>query len=197
MAFSAPDRMRTEAFRRGLARIGEAGLTFDAWCYGPQLPDLRDAIASAPQTRVVLCHLGTPIGVGGPSGGHGHTEAARASILARWKDDLAAIAALPNVHAKLSGLAMPVLGFGFHERPSPPTAGELSDRIGPLIEHALAVFGSGRCFFASNFPMDAVSVPWRTLYAAYASLASGHGREIRRGLFHDHAARFYGVMAHA
>ncbi|MCA9678185.1 MAG: amidohydrolase family protein [Myxococcales bacterium] len=193
MDFSAPGRMERAAFRRGVAAVGEAGLTFDAWCYGPQLGALADALREAPATRVVLCHVGTPIGVGGPFGKHGHTAAARASILARWKDDLARVAALPNVHAKLSGLAMPVLGFGFHERATPPTAGELADRFGPLVEHALAVFGPSRCFFASNFPMDKVSASWRAVFDAYASLVAGLDEPTRRGLFHDHAARFYGL----
>jgi predicted TIM-barrel fold metal-dependent hydrolase len=193
MDFSKPGRMEHEAWRRGLRRVGEAGLTFDAWCYGPQLPALAAAVAQAPGTRVVLCHLGTPIGVGGPHGGHGATAAARASILARWKDDLARVAALPNVHAKLSGLAMPVLGFGWHRRASPPSVGELADAFGPLVEHALAVFGPARCCFASNFPMDKVSAPWRSIFEAFASLAAGLDPATRRGLFHDHAARFYGL----
>ncbi len=191
LAFSAPDRMAQPAFRRGLARIGEAGLTFDAWCYGPQLGALAQAISEAPSTQVVLCHLGTPIGVGGPYASHGHTAEARANILARWKDDLARVAALPSTHAKLSGLAMPVLGFGFHTRPTAPSVSELADRFGPLVEHALAVFGTARCFFASNFPMDKVAASWRSIFEAFASLVAGLDLEARRGLFHDNATRFY------
>jgi predicted TIM-barrel fold metal-dependent hydrolase len=189
--FSKPGRMEKPAWRAGLRRLGDAGLTFDAWCYGPQLAALTAAVRAAPSTRVVLCHLGTPIGVGGPYAGHGATAAARASILARWKDDLAQLAALPNVHAKLSGLSMPVLGFGWHRRPSPPPASELTDAWGPLVEHALSVFGAARCFFASNFPMDKVSAPWRTVHDAHAALVATLDEPTRRGLFHDHAATFY------
>lgn len=191
MPYAKPGRMQTPAFRRGLARLADAGLAFDAWCYGPQLAALADALEEAPDTRVVLCHLGSPIGVGGPFAGHGRTAGARASILARWKDDLARIAALPRVHAKLSGLAMPVLGFGFHTRAAPPSVTELCDAFGPLVEHALAVFGPSRCFFASNFPMDKVSASWRDIFEAYAALVTSHDLATRRGLFHDNAARFY------
>lgn len=193
--FSKPGRMEQPAWRAGLRKVGEAGLTFDTWCYGPQLGALADALAEAPSTRVVLCHLGTPIAVGGPHAKHGATAEARASILARWRDDLARIAALPNVHAKLSGLTMPVLGFGWHRRPAPPSASELVDAWGPLVEHALAVFGPARCFFASNFPMDKVSAPWRTVHDAQAALVATLDEPTRRGLFHDHAAAFYRLPA--
>lgn len=193
--FSKPDRATTEAFRAGLRRVGASGLTFDAWCYGPQLPALADALAQAPETRTVLCHFGSPIGAGGPFAGHGATEADRASIVARWRDDLARLAALPQVHAKLSGLGMPILGFGFHTRPEPPSVAELADRFGPFVEHALRVFGPSRCFFASNFPMDAVSAPWGRFVDALAAIVQGEDLATRRALFHDNAARFYGVDA--
>jgi L-fuconolactonase len=191
MAYSRPGRMQTAAFRQGLARLAQAGLALDAWCYGPQLAALADALQEAPGTRVVLCHLGTPIGVGGPFAGHGGTAGARADILARWKDDLARLAAMPQVHAKLSGLAMPVLGYGFHARRTPPSVGELCDAFGPLVAHALAVFGAERCFFASNFPMDKVSASWSAIFEAFAALVASSDRSTRLGLFHDNAARFY------
>jgi predicted TIM-barrel fold metal-dependent hydrolase len=191
MAFSTPDRMKSTRFRRGLVHLGDVGLSFDAWCYGPQLRDLADALAEARHTRVVLCHLGTPIGIGGPYGRHGTSREARASIFARWKDDIARIAEMPNVHAKLSGLAMPILGFGFHRRPNPPSSAELADCFGPLIEHAFRTFGTKRCFFGSNFPMDKVSATWPTIFRAFESLTRDYDDATRRGLFHDHAAHFY------
>lgn len=190
---TAGDRMQKGAWRRGLALLGERKLSFDAWCYHRQLGDLAAALREAPQTRVVLCHLGTPIGYGGPFGRYGADAAQRARIFAEWKEGLAAVAACPNVHAKISGLAMPILGFGFHERPTPPTVGELVDKLGPLVEHALATFTPARCFFASNFPMDKVSAPWRSLFDAFAELVGGYDVATRRALFHDNAARFYGL----
>jgi L-fuconolactonase len=184
-------RMRSRAFARGLSLLGERGLSFDAWCYHPQLPELAELAREASGTRIVLCHLGTPIGYGGPYAGYGRDARARERIFAEWKDGLARVAEQKNVHAKISGLAMPILGFGFHTRESPQSAEELADRIGPLALHALSVFGVERCLFASNFPMDKVSVPWSTLYGAFAKLTSGLDQTARRRLFHDNAAAFY------
>jgi predicted TIM-barrel fold metal-dependent hydrolase len=186
-------RMRSRKWRRGLALLGERRLTFDAWCYHPQLADLAAAAAEAKETRIVLCHLGTPIGYAGPFGSYGTTASARDRIRGEWKDGLARVAAQPNVHAKISGLVMPILGFGFHDRPTPPGVAELVDKLGPLVEVALETFGPARCFFASNFPIDKVSAPWTTIYAAFAALVRSLDAPTRRGLFAENAARFYGA----
>ncbi|CAN5234677.1 hypothetical protein BH23ACT9_BH23ACT9_12900 [soil metagenome] len=94
---------------------------------------------------------------------------------------------------KLSGLAMPIIGWGWHQRPAPPGVDEVVDAYGPFVSHVLEVFGPSRCLIASNFPMDRVSLPWRTLYEAFDQLTSGLPAEQRRGLFHDNAIRFYGI----
>jgi predicted TIM-barrel fold metal-dependent hydrolase len=99
----------------------------------------------------------------------------------------------PNVHVKLSGLMMPVLGFGFHTRREPPGVSELVDKLGPLVEHALTAFSPARCFFASNFPIDKVSAPWRTLLQAMAQLLASQDPATQRAIFHDNAARFYNL----
>jgi len=111
--------------------------------------------------------------------------------MAAWREDLAAAAACPNVNTKISGLLMPVLGWRFHERDTPPSVGEIADAIGPLVEHALATFGDERCMFASNFPMDKVSAPLASIYGAFDQLTKARSRESRERLFGGNARRFY------
>ena len=52
------------AFRAGLVALGRAGHSFDAYLYHPQLDELTAAARAAPDTLIVLDHLGAPIGVG-------------------------------------------------------------------------------------------------------------------------------------
>ena len=192
-----PDRCAEPAWRAGLAELGRRGLTYDVWLYGPQMRGLEAALAAVfrdePNTRVVLDHLGTPIGLGGPYGSHGTDAAAREHILGRWRDDLAALAVHEQLRAKISGLFMPILGWGLHQREQPPSVTEVVDRIGPLVEHALDCFGPERCMFASNFPMDKVSLSWATLFEAFAQLVQTRSDAERLDLFHDNAARYYGL----
>lgn len=188
-----PNLYADAEFLRGFEQLATCGLRFDAWVYSNQLGDVSALAQRFPGTAIVLDHLGTPVGVGGQVGSVGATPAERERILGTWREDLAKVAEHKNVWAKLSGLAMPVLGFGFHTRAEPPSTEELAERMGPLVRHALDVFGVERCFFASNFPMDKPSAPYARIFEAYAAIASERGAPALRALFHDNALRFYGI----
>src|SRR6185436_15720712 len=41
-------------FREGFAVLGRLGLTFDAWLYHPQMPDLISLAQAFPEQRIVL-----------------------------------------------------------------------------------------------------------------------------------------------
>lgn len=194
MDFDAhPGRMADPAWRRGFAELGRRGLTFDTWMYSEQLGELRALLRDHEGTKVVLDHLGTPIGVGGPYAGQGQSAGDRARRFERWSADLEALAAHPNLCVKVSGLTMPILGWPFGERSSPPSVRQVVDALGPMVETALAHFGADRCLFASNFPMDKAVLPWTTLYEAFAQLTASHGEAVQRRLFHDNAVAFYGL----
>jgi predicted TIM-barrel fold metal-dependent hydrolase len=137
-------------FLRGFAAVAERGLSFEAWVYSHQLPEVVGLAREYPETTFVLDHYGTPVGLFGPRGrGTGRTEADRRAILDRWSDDIAAVAALPNVVAKHSGLGMPVLGWT-----GPVSTAEFRDTVAPLVSRTQELFGTDRTMWASNFPMD-------------------------------------------
>jgi L-fuconolactonase len=187
-----PHLFRDKAFLRGFEQLAQRELRFDAWCYSHQIPDVVALAQRFPEVSIVLDHFGSPVGAGGPSGGVGGTEQERASIIGRWRDDIARLRDHKRVFAKLSGLAMPVIGFGYHTRATPPSIEELSDAFRPFITHTLDVFGVERAFFASNFPMDKASAPLSHLVGAYVRLARERDPAALRALFRDNARRFYG-----
>lgn len=181
-----PGLYRDEAFLRGLARLGERGLTFDAWHYHTQIAEFRAAAATAPGTTIIMDHFGCPLGVG-PYDGR------REEIFARWKDDLAAVAELPNVHAKLGGLAMPDNGWAFHDRPAPPSSAEIAELHGPYYAHTIACFGPARCMFESNFPVDRASAPYGVFWNAFKRMTADLQEAEKADLFAGTARRVYGL----
>jgi len=185
------DLLRREDFQHGYALLAERGLSFDAWLYSHQLPDLIDLVREIPGTRVVLDHLGTPIALAGPFGGLGQTQNERSEIKDQWYENLSLLAEVSHVCVKLSGLLMPVVGHDFHRRDQAPEIGEVVDAIAPHIEYALSLFGVDRCLFASNFPMDKVSTSFETLYDAYFQIVSGYSDADKQKLFGDNALKFY------
>jgi len=172
-------------FLRGFAAIAERGLTFEAWVYSHQLPEVVTLAQEYPDATIVLDHYATPVGAFGPRGREtGHTEGDRRAILDRWYDDIAAVAALPNVVAKHSGLGMPVLGWT-----GPQTVAQFRDAIAPLVTRTQELFGADRTMWASNYPMDkpTVSLPG-TLDALLDVL--GPDADLQR-LLRDNARRVY------
>ncbi len=192
--FDAPGRYRDVAFLKGFEALAERGMTFDAWCYSGQLSDLAVLLEEYPEVPVVLDHCGTPVGVFGPVGKYTGVRAdERASILSEWREQVDLLADFPNLHVKLSGLLMPVLGHGYAARAEPPGTAEVAERIWPVVGPVLEAFGTDRCMWASNFPMDRVCAPLDTIIAAYAEVCEAEAPGQLRALFHDNALRFYRV----
>ena len=171
-------------FRKGFAELGKRGLSFDAWLYHPQIPQLTDLARAFPGTTIILDHFGGPLGVG-------PYEGKRAEIFAYWKEAIRDLAACPNVVAKLGGIAMPINGFGFHKRERPATSDELVAATGDYYRHAIDSFGPDRCMFESNFPVDKASCSYRTLWNSFKKIAAGASVSEKSALFHNTAARVY------
>ncbi len=173
-----------DKFREGFAKLGPRKLTFEGWCYHPQIPGLTDLARAFPDTTIILDHFGGPLCVGPYAG-------KRDEIFEEWKGYIDDLAACPNVVAKLGGLNMELNGFGWHEQPAPPSSEALVAATRPWYEHALEAFGPDRCMFESNFPVDMVSCSYVVLWNAFKRLSAGYSPEDRAKLFHDTAARVY------
>jgi L-fuconolactonase len=180
--------MGTAPFREGLAVLAAMDLTFDAWLYHPQIGELAAAARAVPDAVIILDHLGGPLGIG-PYRGR------RAEIFAQWRESIRALAACPNVVAKLGGLVMPLNGFGFHKRPHPITSQELAAATREWYLHAIDCFGPSRCMFESNFPVDKVSASYRVLWNAFKRITEKFSTADKAALYHDTAVRVYRVGA--
>ena len=175
-----------QAFRAGVARLGELGLTYDTWHYHHQNADFAALARAVPGTTLVLDHFGTPLGVG-PYAGQ------RETIFSQWQRDIAAIAQCPNVVAKLGGLAMPDNGFGWNLRDRPASSDELVDAQARYYHHAITCFGPQRCMFESNFPVDRHSLPYGVYWNAMKKLAARYSAADQQAMFHDNAQRIYNL----
>jgi len=65
---------------------------------------------------------------------------------------------VPTSWVKLGGKSTCRLnGFGWHRLPSPPTSDQLASATRDYYLHTIDKFGTRRCMFESNFPVDRVS----------------------------------------
>ena len=172
------------AFRAGLARLARADLPYEAWGYHPQLGDLANLAAQVPDARIMMDHVGGPIGIG-------PYAADPAATFRQWRDNLALLARQPNVWIKLSGLGMRLSGLAFHMADLPPTSAEVATRLKPFLMTALDLFGPARCLFASNFPPDRGSYSYAVIWNAFKLLTAELSADECAALFGGNAIHFY------
>jgi L-fuconolactonase len=179
-----PHLYAERSFREGFTTLGKLGLTFDAWQYHHQIPELTDLARACPDTTIIFDHFGGVLGVGPYAG-------KQAEIFKKWKTDVSELARCQNVVAKLGGINMPLNGFGWHKRPSPPTSDEIVAATRDYYLHSIEVFGTKRCMFESNFPVDRASCSYNVLWNAFKKMAAKFSADEKADLFHRTAARVY------
>lgn len=173
-------------FREGFALLSQYGFSYDCWLYHEQIDGLADLAKTFPETTIICDHVGTPLGVGSYK---------KEETLAQWEASIRNLAKYPNVYVKLSGLAMHVCGFGFTERPRPPTSEELATAFKSRIRFVIDQFGIDRCMFASNFPVDKVSSGYTALFNAYKLIVRDLPLSDRKKLFELNARKVYRIPA--
>jgi L-fuconolactonase len=150
---------------RGLA---ERNLVFELMTHPDQLAASAAGLAGVDGLTVVVEHTGWP-------------RSDSAEEFALWKSGIDALAEVgPQVVCKLSGLAMPFASMSV-------------DALGPWLDYALGAFGVDRCFFASNFPVDAVYGTFDELYTTFSDLTTGLDEASRAKLFAENAERIYRI----
>jgi L-fuconolactonase len=179
-------QLASDQFRAGAQELARRGLSFEAWLYFPQLPELADFAKAVPDLSIILNHIGGLLRVG-PYANRDD------EVLATWRRGIAAAAECPNVSIKLGGIGMPRTGFDWHLRSTPIGSEELATSMAPLMTYCIEQFGPNRCMFESNFPVDKVSYSYNVLYNAFKRLSKGYSAAERAAMFHDTAARVYRI----
>ena len=172
------------AFRRGFARLQRYGLSFDAWLYHPQLPELVELARAFPNVTIVLDHIGGPLGVGPYKG-------KREEVFRVWSKGIEDLSTCPNVAVKLGGFGSTRSGYDWHERAVQPASAELANTMAPYFDFCIEKFGVHRCMFESNFPVNKASYSYVAIWNAFKRISQSFSAAERKALFHDTAMHVY------
>lgn len=148
-----------------LRALTERNLVFDLMVHPDVLAQAAGTLANHPDLTVVVEHVGWP-------------RSADPDEHTLWRAGIDALAALPQVHCKLSGLSMPLATMD-------------AEAFRPWIGHALEVFGPDRCMFASNFPVDSTHGSFDDLYTTFDVLTADLDDADRTKVFATNAERVY------
>ncbi|MHB8285906.1 MAG: amidohydrolase family protein [Caulobacteraceae bacterium] len=144
-----------------IAAVMAHNLTFDALATPRHLQPLLVFAERHPGLPIAVDHGGKPDIAGGG--------------LDPWRDAMSALAALPQVFCKLSGLLTQ----------AGPEQGE--EAVRPYIEHLLQAFGPERLMWGSDWPV----VDLCSQYSAWLRIVS----DVLQGLHHDAAAHVFSLTA--
>ena len=84
------------AYRAGVAQLAPLGLSYDAWLFFPQLPELFELAKANPDTRVIVNHCGGVVRIASYAD-------KRPEVFERWSASMRTLAQLPNVYVKVGG----------------------------------------------------------------------------------------------
>jgi L-fuconolactonase len=135
---------------RGLAAVAEAGLAYDLLVRERELPAARAAVERLPQLGFVLDHLAKP--------------QIREAVVEPWATELRALARLPNVTGKVSGLVTEAAWEGWTPR-----------QLVPYVATAVAAFGPERLLFGSDWPVCLVAADYAEVVAAASEALQAAG----------------------
>tara|TARA_B100000214_G_scaffold50505_2_gene31822 strand:- start:5564 stop:6592 length:1029 start_codon:yes stop_codon:yes gene_type:complete len=173
-----------DKFQQGLQELSSLEMVFDTWHYHNQIKDLTKLAKNLPELIIIHDHFGGPLGIG-------PYKDKREEIFIQWQEDIYELSQCPNVFSKLGGLAMPVNGWDWHKRELPATSDEIISEQGRYYLHTLECFGSDRCMFESNFPVDKQSVSYHVIWNAYKKLVYDFDEKTKDDLFYKTAERVY------
>ncbi|WP_193099652.1 amidohydrolase family protein [Burkholderia sp. Z1] len=172
------------AYRAGVAQLAPLGLSYDAWLFFPQLPELFDLAKANPDTRIIVNHCGGVVRIASYAD-------RRPEVFERWSASMRALARLPNVYVKVGGLGMRINGFDFDKGARPPSSVQLADTWKPWMLTCIEAFGAERCMFESNFPVDKGSYSYVNGWNAFKRLTAHASPDERDALFRGTVTRAY------
>lgn len=161
-----PDFCLQPGFLAGLQLLARHDLSFDICILHHQLPAVIRMAQHCPDVRFVLDHIGKP--------------AIKAGEMEPWRSDLKRLAALPNVHCKISGVCTEADHRTWTRQ-----------EIAPYVEHALESFGFERVMFGSDWHVLELAGTYPDWVHVVDEITHDCSPSERRKLFRDNAAAFY------
>lgn len=161
----ADGSMQDPKWLAGFRLLRKFGLPWDLRVPTWHLAEAALVVRANPDIPVVLNHSGFP---------WDRSEAG----LAMWRQGMKALAACEQVCCKLSCLCLPEGPWDYEDNRR-------------IVLEAIEIFGSDRCMFASNFPVDGLRVTFDRMFRDFRRITGELSASDRRKLFHDNAAKFY------
>ena len=159
------DYMVDPEWHRGYALLERFNLVASLDVKWEDMRKERDLANKFPNIRLVLDHASFP------------TERTD-EYFQNWRRGLRAVAEAENVVCKISGLGMVDHNW-------------TAESLRPWVHECIEVFGPGRCFFATNWPIDRLFSTYEALVDAYTEIVADFSDDEKVAMFSGNAEKLY------
>jgi L-fuconolactonase len=157
-------------FIAGLKLLAPHDLAFDICILHHQMPNVIRMVRQCPEVRFVLDHIGKP-GI-------------KAGMFDPWREQLRELAAMPNVHCKISGVTTEADHKNWTR-----------EQLRPYIEHTIETFGFDRIMYGGDWHVSELAGSYPEWVDIVDWVTAGCTPEEKRKLFRDNAIAFYRLDA--
>ncbi len=155
-----------DASIRGLREVARRGLAYDLLVKPPHLKHVPRLAERVPDLRMVVDHIAKPLIAAGE--------------MEPWASDIAAVAAIPGVYCKVSGMVTEANHSGW-----------TVDDLRPYVAHVVERFGFGRLMWGSDWPVCLLASSYDDVRLAAIDALGPMTAEDRDGVLGRNATDFY------
>ena len=157
-------------FVESIQLLGELGKSFDLCVRPAEVVHAAKLVAQCPKTRFILDHCGNM-----------SVTSTDQALRKKWEQGMQELAQKPNVICKVSGI---IVTANKDWKP---------EDLAQNINFTLDTFGEDRVIFAGDWPVCTLRATFAQWVNALKQIVKDRPVSFQKKLFHDNAARFYGI----
>lgn len=164
-----PEKMKDSSFRKGISCLRKYRYTYDLLIYPHHLDETYALVKAFPDQLFVIDHLAKP-------GVKDHT-------MDPWKKKIKALADLPHVYCKLSGMVTEADHSRWEE-----------SNFTPYMDVVLEAFGANRLMFGSDWPVCLLAADYSTTIGIVRDFINKLSKPEQHMIFGGTACQFYRIQ---
>jgi L-fuconolactonase len=161
-----PAFMLTAEFRRGIAALKEFGYTYDILIFPKHLAASLELVQQFPEQKFVIDHIAKPDIKNG--------------LLDNWEKGIRALAKMPNVYCKISGMVTEANWQTWTK-----------EDLYPYLTVVTEAFGTKRLLYGSDWPVCLVAAAYNDMMFPVRDFYQTFSTEEQDAVFRKNAIEFY------
>lgn len=163
-----PGFLAQASFIKGVQKLGHYNFTYDLLIYHHQLEEAVAFVKQVPDTAFVVDHVAKP--------------SIATQDIGQWEAHMRALAVLPNVWCKVSGMVTEAKWPGW----------KYEDFV-PYLDVVTKVFGSNRLMYGSDWPVCLVAASYDQQFSIIQKYFSGFATSEKEQILGENAKRIYNL----